>query len=88
MAEEAYRNDLTSKLTFSVTVWALLLATLLSPIAFRSSLSAHHQKPGGRAGAGAVTDHMSREEDDTSSSLDKRERELEVVSAPRRGSYR
>jgi hypothetical protein len=42
MAEEAYRNGLTSKLTFSVTVWALLLATLLSPIAFRRSLAAHH----------------------------------------------
>lgn len=44
MAEEAYRNDLTSKLTFSVTVWALLLATLLSPFAFRNSLSPHHQR--------------------------------------------
>ena len=42
MAEEAFRNDLTSKLTFSVTVWALLLATLISPLAFRRSLGAHH----------------------------------------------
>jgi len=45
MAEEAYRNDLTSKLTYSVTVWALLLATLLSPIAFRRALSSHHHSP-------------------------------------------
>jgi hypothetical protein len=43
MAEEAFRNDLTSKLTYSVTVWALLLATLLSPVAFRKALSSHHQ---------------------------------------------
>jgi Kef-type K+ transport system membrane component KefB len=35
MAEEAYRTGLTGKLTFSVTVWALLLATLVSPVAFK-----------------------------------------------------
>lgn len=40
MAEEGYRSGLTSKLTFAVTVWALLVATLLSPIAFRSALPA------------------------------------------------
>eukprot|EP01051_Picozoa_sp_SAG22_P026642 SAG22_NODE_8512_length_650_cov_0.588022_1_plen_163_part_00 len=28
MAEESYRNGLTGKLSFSVTIWALLLATL------------------------------------------------------------
>ena len=40
MAEEGYKSGLTSKLTFAVTVWALLVATLLSPIAFRSALPA------------------------------------------------
>ena len=35
MAEQGYRSGLTSKLTFAVTVWALLLATLVSPVAFR-----------------------------------------------------
>jgi Kef-type K+ transport system membrane component KefB len=40
MAEEGYRTGLTTKLTFAVTVWALLIATLLSPIAFRRALAA------------------------------------------------
>ena len=40
MAEEGYRTGLTSKLTFAVTVWALLIATLLSPVAFRRALAA------------------------------------------------
>jgi Kef-type K+ transport system membrane component KefB len=39
MAEQAYSDGLTSKLTFSVTVWALLLSTLVSPVVFRAILS-------------------------------------------------
>jgi Kef-type K+ transport system membrane component KefB len=39
MAEQAYSDALTSKLTFSVTVWALLLSTLISPVVFRYILS-------------------------------------------------
>jgi len=35
MAEEAYEEGLTSKLTFAISVWALLIATLISPIMFR-----------------------------------------------------
>jgi hypothetical protein len=47
MAEKAYRTDLTSKLTFSVTVWALLIATILSPICFRRSVGSYgvHSDP-------------------------------------------
>ena len=37
-AEEGFRSGLTSELTFAVTVWALLIATLVSPIAFRRAL--------------------------------------------------
>jgi hypothetical protein len=35
MAEEAFRTGLTDKLTFASTVWALLIATLVSPLMFR-----------------------------------------------------
>jgi Kef-type K+ transport system membrane component KefB len=41
MAEAAFRSDLTSELTFSVTVWALLLATLLSPPCFRAAVGSY-----------------------------------------------
>jgi hypothetical protein len=34
-AEASYKLGLTSELVFAVTVWALLLATLLSPLALR-----------------------------------------------------
>lgn len=32
---QAYRTGLTDKLTFASTVWALLIATLVSPLVFR-----------------------------------------------------
>ena len=35
MAEEAFRTGLTDELTFAATVWALLIATLISPLIFR-----------------------------------------------------
>ena len=46
MAEEGYARGVTSKLTFSVTVWALLLATLLSPIALGRVLARQPQVDG------------------------------------------
>jgi len=52
-AEEGYRSGLTSELTFAVTVWALLIATLASPVAFRRSIRVHgsdiNAEPGGVA---------------------------------------
>ena len=44
IAEEGYESGVTSKLTFSVTVWALLLATLLSPVALRYVLAQQRQQ--------------------------------------------
>ena len=44
MAEEGYESGVTSRLTFSVTVWALLLATLLSPVALRYVLAQQRQQ--------------------------------------------
>lgn len=41
MAEKAYKSDLTSKLTFSVTVWALLVATVLSPLCFKKAVGSY-----------------------------------------------
>lgn len=43
MAEEAFTTKLTGKLTFSITVWALLISTLLSPIVFRKLLKRQKQ---------------------------------------------
>ena len=43
-AEEGYRSGLTSELTFAVTVWALLLATLVSPLAFRRCIPDGNEK--------------------------------------------
>lgn len=39
MAEEAYRTGLTDELTFAATVWALLIATLVSPLIFRQLMA-------------------------------------------------
>ena len=49
MAEEAFRTGLTDKLTFASTVWALLLATLVSPLVFQK-LVAHSSSGGGSGG--------------------------------------
>jgi len=38
MAQEAFTTNLTDKLAFSITVWALLISTLVSPIVFRKLL--------------------------------------------------
>ena len=40
MAQEAHEKELTSDLAFSTTVWALLVATLASPIVFRRLIRA------------------------------------------------
>lgn len=61
MAEAAYKSDLTSELTFSVTVWALLLATLLSPICFRMVLgsdSGHTIQDKEPSSAGTMTKRL------------------------------
>jgi Kef-type K+ transport system membrane component KefB len=39
MAEEAFRTGLTDELTFAATVWALLIATLISPLIFRQLMA-------------------------------------------------
>eukprot|EP00937_MAST-01D_sp_MAST-1D-sp2_P004307 g4307.t1 len=52
MAEEGYKTGVTSKLAFSVTVWALLLATLLSPLALRAVLA---RQPPVEAAAGSTS---------------------------------
>jgi Kef-type K+ transport system membrane component KefB len=43
MAEEAFSTGLTGSLAFSITVWALLISTLVSPIMFRKLLAAQAQ---------------------------------------------
>jgi hypothetical protein len=55
MAEEAYRTGLTDELTFAATVWALLLATLISPMMFRylMSRSPNQGQQGARVGGDA-----------------------------------
>ena len=44
MAQEAHEKELTSDLAFSTTVWALLVATLASPIVFRRLIKASTTK--------------------------------------------
>jgi len=49
MAGEAYANKLTSKLVYAITVWALLVATLISPYAFRKALAEDPRERKGEA---------------------------------------
>ena len=72
----SYRSGLTSKLTFSVTVWALLISTLVSPIAFRRLLSREAVALAAAPPAAA----QGKEADD--------EVELEAGTAPRPGGSR
>ena len=55
MAEEAFRTGLTDELTFAATVWALLIATLISPLIFRQLVANAARVDEGEAEAPAET---------------------------------
>jgi hypothetical protein len=78
-AEEGYRSGLTSELTFAVTVWALLIATLISPIAFRRALRQAATKDENRSDIGS-REKMGKLEDLTR----RNHRDFEVAMTPTR----